>query len=299
VEFAETEILALTCRSAVPRRDRGQEAAPTRFAEFTKSEVLANLIANTGSNGYSTIADSTLSPVMDNFTVRVRGLSRSYREGQTIHPVISAAQLHILPGECVALLGRSGSGKSTLLNLIAGIDRPDRGEVLIDGQNITALQEPALTLFRRRHIGFVYQFFNLIPTLTAAENIALPLELNALPRDAIAAQSAGMLEAVGLGARADAYPDQLSGGEQQRVAIARALVHRPTLVLADEPTGNLDQATGEQVLALMMSLARDERSSLLLVTHSLAVARRADRILTLHQGRLSEQTGEPQGELAW
>ncbi len=236
---------------------------------------------------------------MDNFTVRVCGLSRSYRQGETIYPVISDAQLHISPGECVALLGRSGSGKSTLLNLIAGIDRPDSGEVAIGGRDIGSLKEPALTLFRRRHIGFVYQFFNLIPTLTSAENIALPLELNGHPPDTVSAQTEQMLEAVGLHSRADAYPDQLSGGEQQRVAIARALVHRPSLVLADEPTGNLDQDTGEQVLNLMLSLAREERSSLLLVTHSLAVARRADRILTLRQGQLSEQTGEQGSELTW
>jgi putative ABC transport system ATP-binding protein len=160
-------------------------------------------------------------------TVRVTGLARSFREGAALHPVIAAAQLDIRAGECVALLGRSGSGKSTLLNLIAGIDRPDSGEVLIGARNLTALKEPALTLFRRRHIGFVYQFFNLIPTLTSVENIALPLELNGYSPAAIAAQSERMLAAVGLAARADAYPDQLSGGEQQRVAIARALVHRP------------------------------------------------------------------------
>ena len=228
-------------------------------------------------------------------TLRVHGLHRSYREGDSIHSVISDARLRILPGECVALLGRSGSGKSTLLNLIAGIDRPDSGDVLIGGHSISTLKEPALTLFRRRHIGFVYQFFNLIPTLTCAENIALPLELNAQPRDAVVAQTDQMLDAVGLRPRAAAYPDQLSGGEQQRVAIARALVHRPALVLADEPTGNLDQAAGEQVLELMMSLAREEHSSLLLVTHSLAVAQRADRILTLQDGRLSAQGAE----LAW
>ena len=228
-------------------------------------------------------------------TLRVHGLHRSYREGDSVHSVISDARLQILPGECVALLGRSGSGKSTLLNLIAGIDRPDSGDILIAGNSISTQKEPALTLFRRRHIGFVYQFFNLIPTLTCAENIALPLELNAQPRDAIVTQTDQMLDAVGLRPRAMAYPDQLSGGEQQRVAIARALVHRPALVLADEPTGNLDQAAGERVLELMMSLAREEHSSLLLVTHSLAVAQRADRILTLQDGRLSAQSAE----LAW
>jgi putative ABC transport system ATP-binding protein len=221
-------------------------------------------------------------------SVRARALSRSYREGEGVHEVIRDAGLEILPGESVALLGRSGSGKSTLLNLIAGIDRPDSGEVIIGEQNITALPEPALTLFRRRNIGFVYQFFNLIPTLSCVENIALPLELNGHPGGAVAAQTEHMLDAVGLRQRGSAYPDQLSGGEQQRVAIARALVHRPALVLADEPTGNLDQAAGDQVLHLMLALTRKRQSSLLLVTHSLGVARRADRILTLEQGRLSE-----------
>ncbi len=226
---------------------------------------------------------------MEKFGVTVSNLSRSYREGDSIQPVITGADLRILPGECVALLGRSGSGKSTLLNLIAGIDQPDSGEITIGGERITRLREPALTLFRRRQIGFVYQFFNLIPTLTTAENIALPLELNARPQQEIAELTSRMLDAVGLRHRSSAFPDQLSGGEQQRVAIARALVHRPALVLADEPTGNLDQAAGTQVLDLMLSLAQEGESSLLLVTHSLSVARRADHILTLQEGRLSEQ----------
>jgi len=232
---------------------------------------------------------------MDNPALSIIRLNRSYREGDRIHPVISNCELQIAPGESVALLGRSGSGKSTLLNLIAGIDRPDGGEVVINGERITRLQEPALTLFRRRHIGFVYQFFNLIPTLNTTDNIALPLELNDYPRDRMARLTRQILQAVGLQQRAEAFPDQLSGGEQQRVAIARALVHRPALLLADEPTGNLDQVTGEQVLELMISLTRQGNSSLFLVTHSMAVARRADRILTLQQGRLCEHDAE----LAW
>ncbi len=232
---------------------------------------------------------------MHKSAVDLSNLSRSFREGNRTHAVIRQAEMQIQAGECVALLGRSGSGKSTLLNLIAGIDRPDSGQIIIQGENISRLKEPALTLFRRRRIGFVYQFFNLIPTLTSAENIALPLELNRFPRGAAADKVQQILEAVDLAPRADAYPDQLSGGEQQRVAIARALVHRPALVLADEPTGNLDQTAGEKALDLMISLAKEERSSLLLVTHSLAVARRADRILTLEQGQLMEQGTE----LAW
>jgi len=213
-----------------------------------------------------------------------------------LRPVLQGVEATLQPGECVALLGRSGSGKSTLLNLIAGIDRPDAGEVWLGDTPISRLAEPELTRLRRRRIGFVYQFFNLIPTLTTQENLALPLELNGLPAPEIERRSRAMLLAVGLEGRASSFPDQLSGGEQQRVAIARALVHQPPLVLADEPTGNLDQQAGEQVLELMFGLARRQAGCLLLVTHSLAVARRADRILTLRDGRLlSEQAGE----LAW
>jgi putative ABC transport system ATP-binding protein len=216
-------------------------------------------------------------------------LSRGYRDGATVHPVITDASLQILSGECVALLGRSGSGKSTLLNLIGGIDKPDAGRVMVGQRDIGQLDEPDLTLFRRRTIGFIYQFYNLIPTLTAGENIALPLELNGGREQDITVQCRTILASIGLSNRADAFPDQLSGGEQQRIAVARALVHRPALVLADEPTGNLDQKAGERVLDLMFDLVRQERSSLLLVTHSLAVAEKADRIVTLQDGRLSEQ----------
>jgi len=225
--------------------------------------------------------------MVDN-VVEISGLCRSYQEADRIHPVIEQAELQIGSAEVVALLGRSGSGKSTLLNLIAGIDRPDSGQILVVGERVSSLKEPELTRFRRRRIGFVYQFFNLIPTLTTLENIALPLELNAYPGSEINVLAKRMLDAVGLVERTDAFPDQLSGGEQQRVAIARALVHRPSLVLADEPTGNLDQVAGEQVLDLMLSLVRDEQSSLLLVTHSLSVAQRADRILTLHKGQFHD-----------
>lgn len=221
--------------------------------------------------------------------VQVSNLSHSYRDGDGVHPVISNAALKITPGECVALLGRSGSGKSTLLNLIGGIDKPDSGHITISGQEITKLKEPDLTVFRRRQTGFVYQFFNLIPTLTALENIALPLELNAYPKNDIARLCRDMLEAVGLQERSDAYPDQLSGGEQQRIAIARALIHQPALVLADEPTGNLDHSSGDKVIELMISLTKAEQGSLLLVTHSLAVAKQADRIVMLQDGQLGEQ----------
>jgi putative ABC transport system ATP-binding protein len=219
--------------------------------------------------------------------LQVHQLSRSYRDGQAVHPVLEQVDLTLRRGECVALVGRSGSGKSTLLNLVAGIDRADTGTVMVNGQQLTGMREPALTRLRSREIGFVYQFFNLIPTLTAAENIALPLELNAVAAADSEHRVAEMLERIGLQSRQAAFPDQLSGGEQQRVAVARALIHRPSLLLADEPTGNLDQHSAEQVLQLLFGLARQQQAGLLLVTHSRAVAERADRVVSLVDGCLT------------
>lgn len=223
-------------------------------------------------------------------TLEIRQLVHSYREGKQVRPVLTGLNFQVRAGECVALLGRSGSGKSTLLNLMAGIDLPESGEILIQGQDLTRLSERERTLFRRRNIGFVYQFFNLIPTLTAAENIALPLELNALPEPQIGARVAELLRQVGLEARGGAFPDQLSGGEQQRIAIARALAHRPALILADEPTGNLDAVTGENLLQLLTGLSRGADQTLIMVTHNLEVANMADRVATL-EGGVIEQTG--------
>src|SRR5207244_4091739 len=186
----------------------------------------------------------------------VRQLSRSFSEGGRVHRVLERADLEVRRGETVAVTGRSGSGKSTLLNLISGIDHADGGTVQIDGRDITALGEPARTLFRRAHVGFVYQFFNLIPTLDVEENVRLVLELNGV-RGAVARQrSVAMLTEVGLGDRLHSAVDQLSGGEQQRVAIARALVHEPELLLADEPTGNLDEETAARVFPVLLSLTR-------------------------------------------
>ncbi len=186
----------------------------------------------------------------------------------------------------MAILGRSGSGKSTLLNLISGIDRPDRGSIEVDGREITQLAEPARTLFRREHIGFVYQFFNLIPTLDVEENVRLVLELNGVRGPEARRRSAAMLEQVGLADRSRSAVDKLSGGEQQRVAIARALVHEPSLLLADEPTGNLDDETARQVMPVLLSLARSRGAALLIVTHDTGLARSADRLLELRDGRL-------------
>ena len=226
------------------------------------------------------------------YFIRVEQLSRSYQQGGQRQTVLSGAAFGLRRGETVALLGRSGSGKSTLLNLISGIDAPDSGRVLFDGADLTALSEQQRTLFRRRHIGFIYQFFNLIPSLTAVENIALVLELNGFsPMDALRKAEAA-LDDIGLGAKRAQYPAELSGGEQQRVAILRALVHEPALVLADEPTGNLDAESGRQMLNLLCGLARRVQCAVLLVTHSLTVAKAADRILTLEQGRIEERSGD-------
>ncbi len=218
--------------------------------------------------------------------ISLRGVEHRYREGDRVRPVLLGVDLDVRAGEWVALVGHSGCGKSTLLNLISGIDRPDRGDIRLNGTNIALLSERERTLFRRRNIGFVYQFFNLIPTLTVEENLLLPIELNGLDPVRVGE----LLAATGLQERRAAFPDRLSGGEQQRVAIARALAHDPLLLLADEPTGNLDRATGELMLQLMESLARKAHRALLMVTHSHDVARRADRVLMLDNGRIAAMT---------
>jgi putative ABC transport system ATP-binding protein len=219
-------------------------------------------------------------------TLLIRELSRSFREGARIHRVLDGASEQMRRGEAVAIVGRSGSGKSTLLNLVSGIDRPDSGSVEIDGQEVTALREPGRTLFRRRHIGFVYQFFNLLPTLNVAENVRIALELNGNRGRDARVRTDAMLQRVELADRAESAIDVLSGGEQQRVAIARALVHEPAVVLADEPTGNLDEETARRVLPLLFSLARERDATLLVVTHDRAVTAMADRVLELRDGRL-------------
>jgi putative ABC transport system ATP-binding protein len=191
----------------------------------------------------------------------------------------------------IVLLGKSGSGKSTLLNLLGGLDRPDSGRVVIDGIELTSLGERDRTLFRRRHIGFIFQFFNLLPTLTVLENLLLPLELDGSKGQAVRKHCLQLLSAVGLEDRAASFPDRLSGGERQRVAIARGLVHRPELILADEPTGNLDVETGQQVIELLDSLTRQSGRTLFMATHSQQVVGVADRTLTIENGRLVELPG--------
>jgi len=203
--------------------------------------------------------------------------------------VLDGLDADIGAGERVAVMGRSGSGKSTLLNLVSGIDRPDSGVIHIDGLEVSALREPARTLFRRAHIGFVYQFFNLIPTLDVAENVRLVLELNGMRGQAARGRALAALREVGLEGRAASAVDALSGGEQQRVAIARALVHAPKLLLADEPTGNLDEATARELLPALLDLTRERGTTLVLVTHDEALAAAADRVLELREGRLQER----------
>jgi putative ABC transport system ATP-binding protein len=215
--------------------------------------------------------------------IRLRGVSKAYLEGGRPRQVLAGVDLDIASGEFVCVMGRSGSGKSTLLNVLGGIDTPDAGQVLYEGCDLARLDDRARTLHRRRHLGFVFQFFNLVPTLTVAENLAMPLELNARADDGAVA---AWLARVGLQARAASYPDMLSGGEQQRIAIARALVHAPALVLADEPTGNLDADTAGQVLALLGALCRDAGTTLLVASHSAEMARAADRVVLLDHGRL-------------
>jgi putative ABC transport system ATP-binding protein len=216
----------------------------------------------------------------------VRRLSRSFREGERVHRVLDGLDLEIPSGSTVTISGRSGSGKSTLLNLLAGIDYPDAGTIEFDGLEFGSLREPARTEFRRANIGFVYQFFNLIPTLDVEENVRLALELNGVRGLAARRRTAAALASVGLGDRLTSAVDALSGGEQQRVAIARALVHEPKLVLADEPTGNLDEATAGEVVPLMRALASGHGATLVIVTHDRALAAAADRKLELREGRL-------------
>ena len=221
-----------------------------------------------------------------NAFIETRQLSMSYPLAHTQVNVLREVNIRIEAGTRVAIAGPSGSGKTSLLLLLAGLERPGGGQVLVDGMDLATLDRDALADLRRDHIGIVFQSFHLLPSLSALDNVALPLQI-AGRRDARARRTA-MLERVGLGARLDHFPSQLSGGEQQRVAIARALVHRPRVLLADEPTGNLDDHTADAVRELLFELHRDSGATLVLVTHDLDFAARCDRVLQLHDGRLHE-----------
>jgi putative ABC transport system ATP-binding protein len=227
-------------------------------------------------------------PVEREPLIVIEHLSKWFDEGDRRRMVLNDVNVTLNRGEFVVLLGKSGSGKSTLLNLIGGIDSPSSGKIAFGAQDLTGLDERARTLFRRQHIGFIFQFFNLLPTLTVIENIMLPLELNNLANAAGQQRARDLLAQVGLGDRAATYPDKLSGGEQQRIAIARALVHDPLLILADEPTGNLDVETGQQVLELLDRLTRQAGKNLLMVTHSPDVIGIADRVFQIKESRLIE-----------
>jgi len=219
--------------------------------------------------------------------VRLENVSHGYREAGGWRDVLRGVDLNVHEGEQIALVGQSGSGKSTLLHLMGGLDSPRSGQIFFNGVELAAMKEPNRTLWRRQHIGFIYQFFNLIPTLTVLENVLLPLELNGHPESVSREKGLNLLNEVGLDDRADSFPDRLSGGEQQRVAIVRALIHQPQLVLADEPTGNLDAATGEQILDLLDRLVRAKGHTLIMVTHSAEVASRADRVVRLVGGKIA------------
>jgi len=212
----------------------------------------------------------------------IRNLTKSF-PGPRAKTVLREIDFHLEAGEYVAVMGESGIGKSTLLNLIAGLDRPDSGEVLFDGIDLCALGDDELTILRRKHMGFVFQAFHVLPYLTAAQNVALPLALNGAPGAKMRQRVAALLAAVNLGDRGESPPQELSGGEMQRIAIARALVNRPRLVLADEPTGNLDPESARQVLALLRDCVKSEGAGGILVTHSASAARTADRVHVLTQ----------------
>ena len=220
------------------------------------------------------------------------GLGKTYVSGGRPLPVLRDVNLRISQEEFVAILGPSGSGKTTLLGLLAGLDKPSAGRVHLDGVDLSTLTEDERAGFRVRNVGFVFQTFHLLPTLTALETVLVPLELMGIgPAQGMCEGAAELLERVGLGDRLDHYPAQLSGGEQQRVALARAFANRPRILFADEPTGNLDQETGGRVIELTEALNREARTTLVLVTHDLALADRAHRIVRLAGGRVVEDSG--------
>jgi putative ABC transport system ATP-binding protein len=221
--------------------------------------------------------------------VEIRGLEKVYNEGDKKRIVLENAGLDIKTGDIAVFIGKSGSGKSTLLNILGGIDRPDKGVVKVGGNNLCDFTEKKLTQFRRKNIGFVFQFFNLIPTLNVEENINLVLSLNNIEDKG---QTGWYLNEVGLYDRKKTYPDKLSGGEQQRVAIARALIHEPDIILADEPTGNLDEKSGDLVISLFKKLVREKRKTLVMATHNKDLMNIADRVYSIENRNILLKEGE-------
>jgi putative ABC transport system ATP-binding protein len=238
-----------------------------------------SILKNVSGNG----PDESTTPI-----VELRELTKSYSEGKQRRTILNNLNTTFITGEFVLLLGRSGSGKSTLLNLISGIDAPDGGDIVVNGVAINRLSERERTLFRRRHIGFIFQFFNLIPTLTVFENVTLALQLNGGLSETGEQEVTELLDQVGLTHRQHAFPDRLSGGEQQRVAILRAVAHNPTLLLADEPTGNLDEVTGQTVLKLLLRLTRQRHKTLIMASHNPEIIPLADKVYRVKNGSLLE-----------
>jgi len=221
--------------------------------------------------------------------VAATGLCKRFGEGVTQVEALRGIDVSIRRGEFVAVMGASGSGKSTLLHILGGLDTPSDGLVMIEGRDLAALSDDELTLLRRKHIGFIFQAFNLISVLTAEENVSLPLTLDGVPEREATARAKEALSLTGLVERGNHTPDELSGGEQQRVAVARALVNKPLLLLADEPTGNLDSATGTQIISLLRGLADEQGQTILMVTHDARQAAMADRVLTLKDGCIVDE----------
>jgi putative ABC transport system ATP-binding protein len=223
--------------------------------------------------------------------VSIRGLTKDYRRGEQTISVLVRINLDIARGEFAALMGPSGSGKSTLLNLIAGIDKPTAGTITVGGTDIAQLSEAELARWRASQVGFIFQFYNLMPVLTAFENVELPLLLTSLSRRERREHADAALELVGLSDRADHYPNELSGGQQQRVAIARALITDPVLIVADEPTGDLDRTTGEEILSLLDRFNRELGKTIIMVTHDPKAAAKARRLVRLEKGRIEDDAG--------
>ena len=220
--------------------------------------------------------------------IRLIGVHKMFRQGPSEITALAGLSLEIPKGQFAVVMGRSGSGKSTLLHLIGGLDRPTRGDIVVDGKIISQMGDDEVTLFRRAGIGFIFQFFNLLPTLTAIENVALPLILDGSAEEQARSRSESQLERVGLSGRRNHLPEELSGGEIQRLAIARALVFNPPILLADEPTGNLDSKTGGAILQLIREINRQEGSTVVMVTHDRAAAASGDRVIRLKDGMLEE-----------
>ena len=219
----------------------------------------------------------------DGVIARLEGVTKQYEVGDAVVYALRDVSLDIQEGQFVVLLGPSGSGKTTLLNMIGGLDVPTRGQIWVSGSEITDMNEASLTMYRRKQVGFIFQFFNLVPSLTAGENVEMVAELTGNKRNAVPA-----LRSVGLGDRIGHFPAQLSGGEQQRVAIARALAKGPSILLGDEPTGDLDYETGKMILGLMRRINRSENATILLVTHNVAISRMADRVIRMRSGEIVE-----------